>query len=93
MSSEGLLKELYSQLSPEQFERFLSILLNEMGFSDVTVSGRSGDKGIDLQATWTETNVPGLEVDLAFKIQAKRFRPRSALNPRYVRELRGTLRA
>jgi len=64
-----------------------------MGFSDVTVTGRSGDKGIDLQATWTETNVPGLEVDLAFKIQAKRFEPVSALNPRYVRELRGTLRA
>jgi len=59
----------------------------------VTVTGRSGDKGIDLQATWTETNVPGLEVDLAFKIQAKRFEPVSALNPRYVRELRGTLRA
>ena len=64
-----------------------------MGFSDVTVTGRSGDRGIDLQATWTETNVPGLEVDLAFKIQAKRFIPGSALNPRYVRELRGTLRA
>lgn len=63
-----------------------------MGFSDVIVTGRSGDKGIDLQATWTETNVPGLEVDLAFKIQAKRFLPRSTLNPRYVRELRGTLR-
>lgn len=64
-----------------------------MGFSDVTVTGRSGDKGIDLQATWTETDVPGLEVDLAFKIQAKRFVPVSTLLPRYVRELRGTLRA
>ena len=86
------MKEFYSQLSPEQFEKFLSILLNEMGFSDVIVTGRSGDRGIDLQATWTETNVPGLEVDLAFKIQAKKFTPGSTLNPRYVRELRGTLR-
>jgi len=93
LSSEDLLKELHSQLSPQQFEKFLSILLSEMGFSDVTVTGRSGDRGIDLQATWTETNVPGLEVDLAFKIQAKRFTPRSALNPRYIRELRGSLRA
>ena len=62
-----------------------------MGFSEVTVTGRSGDRGIDLEATWTETNVPGLEVDLAFKIQAKRFKPGSTLNPRYIRELRGTL--
>ena len=64
-----------------------------MGFTDVTVTGRPGDRGIDLQATWTETDVPGLEVDLAFKIQAKRFAPGSTLNPRYLRELRGTLRA
>lgn len=62
-----------------------------MGFSDVAVTGRSGDRGIDLEATWTQKNVPGLEVDLAFKIQAKRFRPTSTLSPRYVRELRGTL--
>lgn len=38
-----------------------------------------------------QKNVPGLEVDLAFKIQAKRLKPSSTLNPKYVRELRGTL--
>jgi hypothetical protein len=93
LSAQRLLNELHKQLSPKQFEKFLSILLGEMGFSDVTITGRSGDNGIDLQATWTETNVPGLEVDLAFKIQAKRFTPKSSLSPRYVRELRGTLRS
>jgi hypothetical protein len=87
-----LLNELCSVLTPKQFEKFLSVLLSEMGFSEVVITGRSGDRGIDLQATWTERNVPGLEVDLPFIIQAKRFRPRSVLNPRYVRELRGTLR-
>jgi hypothetical protein len=85
-----LLEDLYSQLTPAQFEIFLSRLLDEMGFSDVVVTGRSGDRGIDLEATWTQKNVPGLEVDLAFKIQAKRYSP-STINPRYVRELRGTL--
>ena len=87
-----MLNELYSVLTPEQFEKFLSVLLSEMGFSEVVITGRSGDRGIDLQAIWTERNVPGLEVDLPFIIQAKRLRPRSTLNPRYVRELRGTLR-
>jgi hypothetical protein len=86
-----LLHDLYQQISPAQFESFLSILLDEMGFSDVAVTGRSGDRGIDLEATWTQNNVPSLEVDLAFKIQAKRLKPSSTLNPRYIRELRGAL--
>ena len=73
MNSSELLKEFHSKLSPQQFEDFLSILLGEMGFSDVEITGRSGDRGIDLKATWTETNVPGFEVDLDFKIQAKRL--------------------
>ena len=92
MSSEDLLKELYSKLTPEQFEKFLSVLLAQMGFEDVRVTGQSGDRGIDLEATWSLTNVPGLEVELPFKIQAKRLSPDSAINPRFVRELRGTLR-
>jgi len=91
LSSEALLRELHSQLTPGQFEIFLSVLLSEMGFSEVSVTGRSGDRGIDLQATWTELNVPGLEVELPFKVQAKRYSPSTTLTPRYVRELRGTL--
>ena len=86
-----MITDLYNQISSAQFENFLSILLDEMGFSDVAVTGRSGDRGIDPEATWTQKNFPGLEVDLAFKIQAKRLKPSSILNPRYVRELRGTL--
>ncbi len=62
-----------------------------MGFSDVVVTGRAGDRGIDLEATWTQKTVPGLEVDLSFKIQAKRYSPTTTINPRYVRELRGCL--
>lgn len=91
MSSKDLLKELYSKLTPEQFEKFLSVLLAQMGFEDVKVTGQSGDRGIDLEATWSQMNVPKLDVDLPFKIQAKRFSPDSSLNPRFVRELRGTL--
>lgn len=91
MSNRELARELHSQLNPSQFEDFLSILLKEMGFSEVEVTGRAGDRGIDLKGTWTEENIPGFQVDLAFKIQAKRHTPSTTLNPRYVRELRGTL--
>ena len=91
MSSNKLLTDLHSQLSPAQFEIFLSKLLDEMGFSDVVVTGRAGDPGIDLEATWTQKTVPGLEVDLNFKIQAKRYSPSTTINPRYVRKLRGCL--
>ena len=85
------MKDLHSQLSPGQFEIFLSRLLDEMGFSDVEVTGRVGDRGIDLKAIWTQKSVPGLEVDLFFKIQAKRYSPSTTINPRYVRELRGCI--
>ena len=91
MSSNELLKDLHSQLSPVQFETFLSKLLDEMGFSDVVVTGRSGDRGIDLEGIWTQKTVPGLQVDVSFKIQAKRLKPGTTINPKYVRELRGCL--
>lgn len=91
--NERLLRDLYSQLSPQEFEQFLSVLLNAMQFSDVRITGRSGDRGIDLEATWTQGNIPGLQIDLPFKIQAKRYSPTSTLSPRYVRELRGSLMA
>ena len=93
MSKNILLNDLYSQLSPDQFEKFLSKLLEEMGFSDITITGRSGDRGIDLEGTWTQKTVPGLEIDLAFKIQSKRYQPTKTINPKYVRELRGCLRS
>jgi hypothetical protein len=90
---ESLIQDLYSRLNPQQFEHFLSVLLSAMQFSDVRVTGRKGDRGIDLEATWTQSNIPGLEIDLPFKIQAKRYSPSSTLSPRYVRELRGSLMA
>jgi HJR/Mrr/RecB family endonuclease len=48
LSSRNLVKELYSKLTPGEFERFISLLLSEMGFSDVRVTGKVGDRGIDL---------------------------------------------
>jgi Restriction endonuclease len=86
-----LVDSLHDNLSAEEFERLLYVLLEKMGFDQVIHTGGSGDGGIDLRAIWTQSQVPGLEVDLNFVIQAKRFGPSTSLNPRFVRELKGTL--
>lgn len=89
--SGDLARQLHSSLTPSQFEKLVYALLERMGFADIHLTGRSGDEGIDLKATWNQTQVPGLQVDLDFVLQAKRFKPAASLNPRFVRELRGTL--
>lgn len=91
MPHQELLNDLCEQITATQFEKFLSVLLGEMGFTDIEITGRSGDRGIDLKAIWTESEVPGLEVDLKFIIQAKKFSPNTTLNPRIIRELRGSM--
>jgi len=93
LPDENLMEELWNKASPTQFEKLLGRLLTEMGFSDVKITGKSGDGGVDLRATWTQTEVPGLEVDLQFVIQAKRTNPSLSINPRFVRELRGALKS
>jgi hypothetical protein len=82
---------MHDNLSSSQFERLVYRLLDKMGFSETQLTAKSGDGEIDLKATWTQTEVPGLRIDLGFVIQAKRFDPGRSLNPRIVRELRGSL--
>lgn len=64
------LLELLQNLPPEGFERFCQRLLRESGFQDVTVTGRSGDGGID--------GIGILQVNplVSFKVlfQCKRYR-------------------
>ena len=85
------LQQIHDRLSPEQFEKLVYSLLDKMGFTEVQLTGKSGDGGKDMNATWSQTEVPGLRIDLDFVIQAKRFAPNKTLNPRIVRELRGSL--
>jgi len=44
---EGLLSTLQKGISPDQFERLARRLLREAGFVSATVTGKSGDGGID----------------------------------------------
>ena len=86
-----LLDDIHKKLSPSNFEKLVFTLLDNMGFSDLELLGRSGDGGIDLRATWTQSQVAGLEIDLNFVIQVKRYRSRTTLSPRILRELRGVM--
>lgn len=72
-------------LPPAGFERFCQRLLRESGFQQVTVTGRSGDGGID--------GIGVLQVNalVSFKVlfQCKRYR--GAVGPGHVRDFRGAM--
>jgi hypothetical protein len=85
------LVEIHQALSPPEFEKLVGLLLVKMGFTDVKVVAQPGDRGVDAEAMWAP-QVPGLRIDLEFKVQAKRFLPTSVLPPRFVRELAGKLK-
>lgn len=72
-------------LPPSGFERFCQRLLRESGFEEVTVTGRSGDGGID--------GVGILQVNalVSFKVlfQCKRYT--GSVTPSQVRDFRGAM--
>lgn len=79
------LLETLQNLPPDGFERFCQRLLRESGFQDVTVTGRSGDGGID--------GIGILQVNplVSFKVlfQCKRYR--GTVTPSHVRDFRGAM--
>lgn len=88
-----LLQGLYSKITPRGFEIFLKDFLQELGFDEIEVTKQSGDSGIDLTAVLRNSEIPGIETNMSYKIQAKRYKPESTLNPRYIRELRGSMKS
>jgi restriction system protein len=72
-------------LAPAGFERFCQRLLRESGFQEVTVTGRSGDGGID--------GIGILQVNalVSFKVlfQCKRYA--GSVTPSQVRDFRGAM--
>lgn len=91
--TDEVLEEIHSALTPSEFERLIYLLLDKMEFKELELVGRSGDGGIDLKGTWTQSQVPGLEIDLNFIIQVKRYSSTTTLNPRFIRELRGSMQS
>jgi len=77
--------EILRNLPPPGFERFCQRLLRESGFQEVTITGRSGDGGID--------GLGILQVSplVSFKVlfQCKRYT--GAVSPSQVRDFRGAM--
>lgn len=86
-----LIEQLYSNVSPKGFEVFIKDLLESLGFDDIEVVGRSGDSGIDLTATMRRSEIPGIDTSVSCIVQAKRYQPNTTLNPKFIRELRGSM--
>jgi len=87
----ALIEQLYSNVSPKGFEVFIKDLLESLGFDDIEVVGRSGDSGIDLTATMRRSEIPGIDTSVSCIVQAKRYQPNTTLNPKFIRELRGSI--
>ena len=81
----GHLLQILRELPPEGFERICQRLLRESGFEQVTVTGRSGDGGID--------GVGVLEINpfVSFKVlfQCKRYA--GSVSSPQIRDFRGAM--
>lgn len=84
LEKPGVLDALKS-LSPGGFERFCQLLLRESGFSEVTVTGKTGDGGIDGNGI--------LQVNplVSFRVlfQCKRYA--GSVGPDVIRDFRGAM--
>ena len=79
-----LLLDILMGMEPAAFERLARRLLREAGFINVTVTGRSGDGGVD------GTGVYQLSlVSFPVVFQCKRYR--GSVGPTVVRDLRGAM--
>ncbi|MDB5297569.1 MAG: restriction endonuclease, partial [Phycisphaerales bacterium] len=86
----GVRKRLRAQIGampPADFEALVGTLLSRLGFADVTVTGRSGDGGIDVRGTM----VTGDVVRTRMAVQVKRWRQN--VQAPVVQQVRGSLGA
>ncbi len=69
------------------FEFFLKRFLEDLGFTDISITKRSGDKGIDLIAY--KSSILSLDIDPEkYIIQAKRYK--NTVQVKEIREFKGT---
>ncbi len=74
------------KLSSRDFEGFIATLVERLGFEDVVLTPRSGDKGRDVLAT---KRVHGISILCAF--ECKRYAPDRPVGPEIMRALLGTI--
>lgn len=80
------LVERIHEMDPFQFEYLVAELLTKIGYENVNVTKRSGDKGIDVVANLT---VGGL-TNVKTVIQAKRYKKGNNISGKYITQLRGS---
>jgi restriction endonuclease Mrr len=73
-------------MDPYQFEYLIGDLLATIGYEDVQVTRRSGDKGVDVVATLRMEGI----TDVKTVIQVKRFKQGNNLSGAVVTQLRGS---
>ncbi|NQU54501.1 MAG: restriction endonuclease [Bacteroidetes bacterium] len=81
----GSLIELIQSLSPGGFERLCKRLLTEIGIKNISITGGSGDQGIDGKGIVQLNDV----VSLNIVFQCKRFK--ESVSPHHVRDFRGAM--
>ena len=82
---QELLIDHLLEMSPDAFERLCGRMLRETGFIEVTVTGRTGDGGVDGHGV---IRMAGL-ISFPVLFQCKRFR--GSVTPSLVRDFRGAM--
>jgi HJR/Mrr/RecB family endonuclease len=78
--------EKIQDMDPFQFEFLAAELLRKIGYENVEVTKRSGDKGIDVSGNLT---VGGL-TNVKTVIQVKRYKTGNNISGKYITQLRGS---
>ncbi|RZJ48025.1 MAG: hypothetical protein EOO44_21655 [Flavobacterium sp.] len=78
--------EKIQEMDPFQFEFLVAELLRKIGYENVDVTKRSGDKGIDVIGNLT---VGGL-TSVKTVIQVKRYKTGNNISGKYITQLRGS---
>lgn len=82
---EQLLAKLLA-MEPGQFEILVSELLSELGYESVKVTGRTGDRGIDISAVLTMGGITSVKT----VVQVKKYKPDNKIAGKVITQLRGS---
>lgn len=78
--------EAMRSLSAREFEQFVAVLIEKLGFESVVLTPRSGDHGRDVVATKLVHGIP-----ILFAFECKRYNPENPVGPGALRALLGTI--
>lgn len=82
----GELKAKLLVMEPAQFEVLVGELLGKLGYEDVKVTGRAGDRGIDIIATLTMGGITSVKT----VVQVKRYKSGNNIAGAVIAQLRGS---